>query len=153
MFSIQEKIIENILESQRERRALESVPKPLDPIQQTVASVIQAAVDHPGIPRAKAPEAIRFLNQPLPCLRAKDSSFSRCLKTTAVAAIKEEDGPRQVGGAGNSTGQAPRLQGVGLRFTFRFPVPEIRPQKVGPPDPSGEVEPAAEDGGVGEGGK
>ncbi len=83
LFSIQEKVIQNILESQRERRALESVPRPLDPIQQTAAAIIQAAIDHPGISRAKALEAIRFLNQPLPGVHVREiRSLFRSFQTT-----------------------------------------------------------------------
>jgi len=65
VFDLQEKVIENILRSYQEQRALESAPRAVDPIQQTIATTIQGYLNHPDIKRQEAIEAIRFLNRPM----------------------------------------------------------------------------------------
>jgi hypothetical protein len=65
VFDIQEKVIEAILESQEEKRALEVAPRSVDPIQQTVATALQSYLNHPDVDRKQAIENIRFLNQPM----------------------------------------------------------------------------------------
>lgn len=64
VFEIQEKVIEDILQSFGQRQALERAPKSLDPIQQTIATTIQRYISHPDIDRKKAIAAIKFLNEP-----------------------------------------------------------------------------------------
>jgi len=65
VFDLQEKVIEDILQSEEERRALEVAPRSVDPIQQTVATALQSYLNHPDVDRHQAIEAIRFLNQPM----------------------------------------------------------------------------------------
>ncbi|MPZ75076.1 MAG: hypothetical protein GEU77_00960 [Deltaproteobacteria bacterium] len=65
VFDIQEKVIEDILQSEEQKRALEVAPRAVDPIQQTVATAIQSFLNHPDIDRKQAIEIIRFLNQPM----------------------------------------------------------------------------------------
>jgi superfamily II DNA or RNA helicase len=65
VFDLQEKVIDNILRTAQEQRALEVAPRSVDPIQQTVATVLQSYLNHPDIDRRQAIEAIRFLNQPM----------------------------------------------------------------------------------------
>ena len=65
VFELQEIVIEDILASEEEKRALEVAPRAVDPIQQTVATVIQSYLNHPEIERKQAIEVIRFLNQPM----------------------------------------------------------------------------------------
>jgi hypothetical protein len=65
VFDLQEKVIEDILQSEEERRALEVAPRSVDPIQQTVATALQSYLNHPDVARKQAIEAIRFLNQPM----------------------------------------------------------------------------------------
>lgn len=65
VFDLQGKVLDRILASFEEQRALEVTPRTLDPIQQTVAIAIQGYMNHPDIERSRAIEAIRFLNQPL----------------------------------------------------------------------------------------
>jgi superfamily II DNA or RNA helicase len=64
-FELQERVIEDILQSEEEKRALEVAPRSVDPIQQTVATALQAYLNHPDIDRGRAIETIRFLNQPM----------------------------------------------------------------------------------------
>jgi superfamily II DNA or RNA helicase len=72
VFDLQEKVIEDILKSFQEQQALESAPKSLDPIQQTVATAIQGYINHPGVDRSKAIETIRFLNQPMFAVQVRE---------------------------------------------------------------------------------
>jgi superfamily II DNA or RNA helicase len=65
VFEIQEKIVDDILQSEEQKRALEVAPRAVDPIQQTVATAIQSFLNHPDVDRKQAIEAIRFLNQPM----------------------------------------------------------------------------------------
>jgi len=65
VFDIQEKVIEDILQSEEQKRALEVAPRAVDPIQQTVATAIQSFLNHPDVDRKQAIEIIRFLNLPM----------------------------------------------------------------------------------------
>ncbi len=72
VFEIQEKVIENILQSFDRKIALEKVPRTLDPIQQTIATTIQSYISHPEIDRNSAIAAIRFLNEPKLAVQIKE---------------------------------------------------------------------------------
>ena len=65
VFNLQEKVVQDILRSVEEQRALEVAARSVDPIQQTIATVIQSYLNHPDIDRLQAIEAIKFLNQPM----------------------------------------------------------------------------------------
>ncbi|MFQ5882320.1 MAG: C-terminal helicase domain-containing protein, partial [Candidatus Methylomirabilales bacterium] len=65
VFDLQERVVEDILRSVEQQRALEAAPRSVDPIQQTVATLIQSYLNHPDIDRRQAIEAIKFLNQPM----------------------------------------------------------------------------------------
>jgi len=72
VFDLQEKVIEETLRSFQEQRALESAPRSVDPIQQTVATVLQGFLNHPDVDRRQAIELIRFLNQPMLAVQVRD---------------------------------------------------------------------------------
>jgi superfamily II DNA or RNA helicase len=65
VFDLQEKVIEDIIRSVQEQKALEAAPRSVDPIQQTIATAIQGHLNHPDVDRPQAIEVIRFLNQPM----------------------------------------------------------------------------------------
>jgi hypothetical protein len=65
VFDLQKKIVDDILRSVEQQRALEAAPRSVDPIQQTVATVIQSYLNHPDIDRRQAIDTIKFLNQPM----------------------------------------------------------------------------------------
>ena len=52
--------------------ALEVVPKVIDPIQQTLATVIQGYLNHPEVGRKEALEALKYLNQPIAGTQVKE---------------------------------------------------------------------------------
>jgi hypothetical protein len=72
VFGIQEKVIEDILKSHEKQQALQAAPKTVDPLQQTVATVVQGYLNHPDVKRGEAIEAIRFLSQPMPSVQVKE---------------------------------------------------------------------------------
>jgi hypothetical protein len=78
VFDLQEKVIEEILRSAQEQKALEAAPRSVDPIQQTVAMAIQGYLDHPNVDRARGVEAIRFLNRPM--LKVQVGEFRRAYR-------------------------------------------------------------------------
>ncbi|MBW1947667.1 MAG: DEAD/DEAH box helicase, partial [Deltaproteobacteria bacterium] len=72
IFDYQERIIEDILKSFEEQKALSLAPRTVDPLQVTVATVIQGYLSHPDISRREAVEAIRFLNQPMLTVQVRE---------------------------------------------------------------------------------
>lgn len=65
IFELQEGVIEDIVQSFQEQKALKLAPRSVDPLQQTVATIIQGYLNHPDVDRKQAIEFIRFLNQPM----------------------------------------------------------------------------------------
>jgi SNF2 family DNA or RNA helicase len=72
IFSVQEKVIENILRSEEEKKAIESAPKIVDPAQQLVATTLQEYLNHPEMNRKELVDLIGFLSQPLPRIYGKE---------------------------------------------------------------------------------
>jgi hypothetical protein len=66
IFAIQEKVIEHILKSEEEKKAIEAAPKIVDPAQQLVATAIQEYLHHPGMDRNELVSLISFISRPLP---------------------------------------------------------------------------------------
>lgn len=64
VFSLQEKVIEHILRSEREVEAKATASARPDPIQQTLAEELKNAIRRGKVDREKAKTAIRFLGQP-----------------------------------------------------------------------------------------
>jgi len=71
IFAIQEKVIEHILKSEEEKKAIEAAPKIIDPAQQLVATAIQEYLHHPQMDRNELVNLIGFLSQPLPRIYGK----------------------------------------------------------------------------------
>jgi superfamily II DNA or RNA helicase len=65
VFTIQEKVIEELLRGYEEKAALQVAPQALDSLQQTVGTVIQGFLNHPDVERKRAISAIEFLNAPM----------------------------------------------------------------------------------------
>ncbi|GHO76460.1 hypothetical protein KSD_42310 [Ktedonobacter sp. SOSP1-85] len=66
IFELQEKVIASILQSSAEQVAREEAPRVLDPIQQTVASVLKRYLNHPGVQRQEVIAALQRVNVPQP---------------------------------------------------------------------------------------
>jgi superfamily II DNA/RNA helicase len=71
-FTIQEKVIEDILESVVGEQAGEIIPSRIDPIQQQVRAWLQNQLENPEIPSEKVREALKKLSDPLPNPYIKD---------------------------------------------------------------------------------
>jgi superfamily II DNA or RNA helicase len=65
IFEIQEKVLENLLQGQEEKAALQVAPQAIDPLQQTLATIIQSFLNHPEVDRKRAISSISFLNGPM----------------------------------------------------------------------------------------
>ena len=65
IFAIQEKVIANVLEGYEEKAALQTAPQAIDPLQQTVSTVVQQFLNHPQVDRKRAVGVIAFLNGPM----------------------------------------------------------------------------------------
>jgi len=82
IFELQERVAADILEQAHERRAVEEAPKIVDPVQQTVATVLRQYLNHPQVDRTQARSLIQAITQPLPgvhvrSLRNAYQEFSR----------------------------------------------------------------------------
>ena len=65
VFKIQEKVLEDILHSVQEQEAIEAAPKVLDPIQQTVITLLRGYLNSPLIKRHEVRDAIKRLSEPM----------------------------------------------------------------------------------------
>jgi len=65
VFDLQEKVIASILHGHEELAALQVAPQAIDPMQQTVATVIQNQLNHPQVDRKRGIAAIEFLSTPM----------------------------------------------------------------------------------------
>ena len=65
VFALQDKVIENILSSEREREAKTAAPTTVDPAQQTTREELKNAIQRGGVDREAAKSAIRYLAQPM----------------------------------------------------------------------------------------
>jgi hypothetical protein len=66
IFAIQEKVIDHILRSEEEKKAIEAAPKIVDPSQQLVATILQDFLNHPEMDRKELVGLISFISRPLP---------------------------------------------------------------------------------------
>src|SRR6266567_3409599 len=71
VFALQEKVIGSIVQSSVEQVAVEEAPKQLDPIQQTIATILRGYINSPSINRGVVIAAIQRLNVPLPGVYVK----------------------------------------------------------------------------------
>ena len=65
VFEIQEKVLDDILRSVQEQEAVEAAPKILDPIQQTVITLLRGYLNSPLVKRYEVKDAIKRLSEPM----------------------------------------------------------------------------------------
>lgn len=89
VFGLQEKVIEHILQTHQRQQAMQTAPRVIDPIQQTVATAVQGYLQHPKVERSQALDAIRYLNQPLPGVQVKElrNAFKAFQKDQVIDAL------------------------------------------------------------------
>ncbi len=72
IFALQGKVIASIVQSSVEQAAVEEAPRQLDPIQQTVATVLRGYINSPSVNRKEIIAAIQHLTQPQPGVYIKE---------------------------------------------------------------------------------
>lgn len=65
IFKIQDEVIENIVKSSMEQRAIEAAPKIVDPIQTVISTVLDGYMNSPDVARHEVRTAKQFLNNPM----------------------------------------------------------------------------------------
>jgi superfamily II DNA or RNA helicase len=65
IFDLQERAVADILEGHEEKVALQTAPQAINPLQQTVSTVVQLFLNHPQVDRKRALGVIAFLNGPM----------------------------------------------------------------------------------------
>ena len=65
VFAIQDRVIDDILNSVREQQAVEAAPRILDPLQQTVITLLRSYLNSPAVKRAEVREAMQRLRSPM----------------------------------------------------------------------------------------
>ena len=65
LFAMQEKVIEDILQSVQEQQAVAAAPRILDPIQQNVITLLRGYLNSPAISRQEVRSAMQRLSQPM----------------------------------------------------------------------------------------
>ena len=99
VFAAQEKVIADILGSVQEQQALEAAPKILDPLQQTVITLLRGYLNSPAVKRSDVREAMQRLRQPMThtSVRGLRAAYERFLQDqsihTLVASICEMANP------------------------------------------------------------
>ena len=72
IFDHQEIVIDHILKSFQQQKALEATPRTVEPIQQTVATLLQSYMNHPDVERRRVIDTMRFLGQPMLTVQVKE---------------------------------------------------------------------------------
>ena len=65
VFSIQEKVVNDILRSVREQQAMEAAPRTLDPLQQTLITLLRSYLNSSSVRRAHVRDAMKRLRSPM----------------------------------------------------------------------------------------
>lgn len=82
IFAVQKQVLDHIVARAEEQRAVEEAPKIVDPVQQTMATLLRGYLNHPDVDRAQARQLVQSLTRPLPgvhvkALKAAYQSFGR----------------------------------------------------------------------------
>ena len=108
VFAIQDRVIDDILGSVHEQQAVEVAPRILDPLQQTVITLLRGYLNSPAIRRAEVREAMQRLQSPMTYTAIRDlrrayeefqrnqdvgSVIGHVLLMDAVEADRESSGP------------------------------------------------------------
>lgn len=64
VFAVQEKVVEHILQSVQSQAAVEAAPAIIDPLEQTLITLLSAHLNHPTLKRAEVRAAIAALRRP-----------------------------------------------------------------------------------------
>ena len=113
VFDIQERVIADILQKSQEQQALETAPRTIDAVQQTVATTLQGFLNHPDVDRQTAIALIRFLNQPMLGVQIKElrKNYADFQANSNVSGLLKSLSQlqREVGGLENTEATSPRV--------------------------------------------
>lgn len=89
IFALQERVLDHIVAQAQEQRAVEEAPKIVDPVQQTVATLVRGYLNHPDVDRKQARQLVQVLTRPLPgvhvkALRTAYQTFNRSKDVAAL---------------------------------------------------------------------
>lgn len=89
VFAIQERVLDDILRSVQEQEAIEAAPKILDPVQQTVITLLRGYLSSPLIKRHAVKDVIKRLSEPMTHTATKllRKAFEDFQQTKDVAAL------------------------------------------------------------------
>ncbi|MBN2575668.1 MAG: helicase, partial [Deltaproteobacteria bacterium] len=65
VFDLQKRVVDDIVQGDRDQASLDSAPRPLDPVQQQASVQVQAHMNDPGVDRDRAVAALRLLGRPM----------------------------------------------------------------------------------------
>jgi superfamily II DNA or RNA helicase len=66
VFALQDQVIDDIVRQSESQVAVEEAPKIIDPMQQTMATLLRTYLNHPDVNRQEVRELIRILSSPMP---------------------------------------------------------------------------------------
>ncbi|RMF70352.1 MAG: hypothetical protein D6743_00405 [Calditrichaeota bacterium] len=72
VFDLYQKTRDDIIKSQEDQQSLEAAPKSIDPLQQTVGTVLQSIMNRPDIERPEVIEILKYLQQPMTGVEIKE---------------------------------------------------------------------------------
>ena len=114
LFAVQEKVIEDILQSVQEQQAVAAAPKILDPIQQNVITLLRSYLNSPAISRQEVRSAMQRLSQPMTHVAVKE------LREAYIAFSQHEDVHQLVNAVNASaTGEIERERNTGKSAPLR----------------------------------
>jgi superfamily II DNA or RNA helicase len=95
VFKVQDRVIANILESVQNQQAIDAAPKIVDPMQQTVITVLQQQRNNPAVSSQAVKAALKALQEPLSRAYVKDlkaayEAFQRDGDVQALLSAVEE---------------------------------------------------------------
>jgi superfamily II DNA or RNA helicase len=94
IFALQEKVIASIVQSTQEQVALEEAPKVLDPIQQTIVTILRSYINSPAVERKAVIAGMQKLLEPQPGVyikalkKAHESFLADSAITSLLAAVQ-----------------------------------------------------------------
>ena len=120
IFDLQEKVVANVLEEYEENVALQTAPQAIDPLQQTVSTVVQQFLNHPQINRKRALGVIAFLNGPMQNVQVSElrKIYKEYQQTQSIAELISGLETMQAAYAGEGHPSAPGKNGK--------PLPKLR---------------------------
>jgi hypothetical protein len=89
IFDLQERVVADILEGHEEKVALQAAPQAINPLQQTVSTVLQQFLNHPQVDRKRALGMIAFLNGPMQNIQVSELKkiYTAYQQTQSIAAL------------------------------------------------------------------